>query len=188
MIDYGFVYHILLHDRFISFQSKGIQCHHLGYKSCDWLGVYVSHSPSWPIYQLSKQRHSMTSFKVQIMWLIMRYYIIFSFRAYLLAFKANVFSVIIQSTDNVIDQGFVYHILLHGRFISFQSRGIQCHHQSTDHVIDQGFMYHILLHDRFIIFQSKGIQCHHLEYGLSKLMIDQGFVYYTLLCGRFISF
>ena len=118
----------------------------------------------------------------------MRYCIIFSFRADLLAFNAKVFSVIIRSTDNVIDQGFMYHILLHGRFISFQSKGIQCHHQSTDHVIDQGFMYHILLHDRFIIFQSRGIQCHHLEYGLSKLMIDQGFVYYTLLYGRFISF
>ena len=40
------------------------------------------------------------------------------------AFRVEAFSVIFQSKDHVIDQGFVYHILFQGRFISFQSKDI----------------------------------------------------------------
>ena len=52
----------------------------------------------------------------------------FSFTTDLPVFIAEAFSVTIQSINHMIDQGFVYHILLHNRFTSFQSRNIQCHY------------------------------------------------------------
>ena len=120
------------------------------------------------------------------MWLIRGLCTTFSFTTDLLAFRAEAFNVIIQSIDHVIDQGFVYHNLLHDQFISFQGKDIHCHHSKyglSEHVIDQGFVYHIILHGRFINFQSRGIQCHYSEYELLEHVIDQGLVYRILLYG-----
>ena len=80
-------------------------------------------------------------------------------------FRVKAFNVIIQSTNHVIDQGFMHH-KFHDRFIIFQSKGIQCHHLEyglSELVIDQGFVYYTLLYSRFINFQSKDIQCHYSE-------------------------
>ena len=55
------------------------------------------------LVQLSEWRHSMSSFKVQIIWLITGLCITFFFMIDLSTFRAEAFSVIIQGTNHVID-------------------------------------------------------------------------------------
>lgn len=95
-----------------------------------------------------------------------------------LSMWAWVSSEVVVDSDKRWNIRFVYQILLHGWFISFQSRGIQCHHSKygfLEFVIDQGFVYHILLYSRFITFHSRGIHCHYLEV-LSKLAFRATFI------------